>query len=466
MSTEFYIKFNQATSRKLYVLSRSFNLLHLPFNMIDIHSQGFKRYFVNTFWMMTEKIIRMTAIVFVGVYVARYLGPERFGLLNYAISFVALFSGIATLGLDGIVVRNLLQNSKDRARLLGTAFTLKVVGAIVLFGVVSATLYLTSHDTSTNTMVLIIAGGMLFKSFNVIEFYFQSKVQARFTTMSQFCALVVSSFVQIGLIFRHASLVWFAWALVLENLTMGASLVFMYLKQRSRISKWQFKWQLAVNLLCDSWPLALSGLMIVIYMRIDQIMIKEMLDAKALGYYAAAVRLSEAWYFIPMTITASIFPAIMNARKISDGLYYDRLQKLFGLLLWIAVAVAFPMTFLAEYVITLLYGESYILATGVLRIHIWAGIFVFLGVAVSKYLLAENLVMVSFGQTAAGCMANIILNVILIPSYGIKGAAWATLASYAIVIFSLLLNSKGRKAFFMMMCSICPVKQKNADKYF
>jgi O-antigen/teichoic acid export membrane protein len=434
--------------------------------MIDIHSQGFKRYFANTSWMMAEKIIRMAAIVFVGVYVARYLGPERFGLLNYAISFVALFSGIATLGLDGIVVRNLLQNSKDRARLLGTAFTLKVVGAIVLFVAVSATLYLTPHDTSTSPMILIIAGGMLFKSFNVIEFYFQSTVQARFTTISQFCALVVSSLVQIGLILRHASLVWFAWALVLENVTMGVLLVFMYLKNRSRISKWRFKWQLGVHLLRDSWPLALSGLMIMIYMRIDQIMIKEMLDAKALGYYAAAVRLSEAWYFIPMTITASIFPAIMNAKKISDGVYYDRLQKLFNLMLWIALAVVVPTTFLAEYAITLLYGENYIPAAGVLRIHIWSGIFVFLGVAVSKYLLAENLVMVSFGQAVTGCIANIILNVILIPSYGIKGAAWATLVSYASTIFLLLPNVRARKAFFMMMCSIYPVKQKKSDRCF
>lgn len=446
--------------------TKSFSLLHLPFNMIDIHSQGFKRYFANTFWMMTEKVIRMAAIVFVGVYVARYLGPERFGLLNYAISFVALFSGIATLGLDGIVVRNLLQNSENIARLMGTAFTLKLVGAIALFGVVSATLYLTSLDASTNTMVLIISGGMLFKSFNVIEFYFQSKVQARFTTISQFCALVVSSSVQIALIFRNASLVWFAWALVLENVTMGVSLVFMYLKNRSKISEWRFKWQLGVDLLRDSWPLALSGLMIMIYMRIDQIMIKEMVDAKALGYYAAAVRLSEAWYFIPMTITASIFPAIMNARKIGDGIYYERLQKLFDLMFWIALAVALPTTFLAEYGITLLYGENYIPAAGVLSIHIWAGIFVFLGVAVSKYLLAENLVMVSFGQAAAGCIANIILNVILIPSYGIKGAAWATLVSYAMTIFLLLPNVKARKAFFMMMCSIYPVKQKNADKCF
>lgn len=428
--------------------------------MIDIHSQGFKRYFANTSWMMAEKIIRMAAIVFVGVYVARYLGPERFGLLNYAISFVALFSGIATLGLDGIVVRNLLQHSKDRERILGTAFTLKVVGAIVLFVVVSATLYLTSHDTSINAMILVIAGSMLFKSFNIIEFYFQSTVQARFTTLSQFCALVVSSLVQIGLILGHASLVWFAWALFLENLTMGASLVFMYLKQRTRISKWRFRWPLAVNLLRDAWPLALSGLMIVIYMRIDQIMIKEMLDAKALGYYAAAVRLSEAWYFIPMTITASVFPAIMNAKKISDEVYYERLQKLFDLMFRIALAVVLPMTFLAEYAIALLYGETYIPAAGVLRIHVWSGIFVFLGVAVSKYLLAENLVMISLGQAVAGCISNIILNVLLIPSYGIKGAAWATLVSYGSTIFLLLPSVSARKAFYMIMCSIYPVKQK------
>lgn len=451
---------------RIRIETRSFSRLSLPFNMIDIHHQGFKRYFANTFWMMTEKIIRMAAILFVGIYVARYLGPERFGLLNYAISFVALFSGIATLGLDGIVVRNLLQDSENSARIMGTAFTLKLVGAMVLFVVVLATLYLTSHDASTTTMVLVIAGGMLFKSCNVIEFFFQSKVQARLTTISQFFALLVSSSAQLVLIFLNASLIWFAWALVLENVAMGVSLVVMYLKTQSRISKWRFTWQLGVNLLRDSWPLALSGLMIMIYMRIDQIMIKEMIDAKALGCYAAAVRLSEAWYFFPMTITASIFPAIMNARKMGSGIYYERLQKLFDLMFWSALAVALPTTFLAEYGITLLYGENYIPAAGVLRIHIWAGIFVFLGVAVSKYLLAENLVLVSFGQATGGCISNIILNILFIPSYGIEGAAWATLISYGATILLLLPNVRARKAFFMIMCTIYPVKQKNVDKCF
>jgi len=158
----------------------------------------------------------------------------------------------------------------------------------------------------------------------------------------------------------------------------------------------KFKRETAVSLLKDSWPLILSSMVIAIYMKIDQVMIKEMLDAEAVGNYAAAVRLSEAWYFIPMVISSSLFPAIINAKKISEKLYYDRLQKLYNLMVWMAISIALPMTFLSDWIVNLLYGAKYSEAGDVLMIHIWAGVFVFLGVASGKWFVAENLQLLSF----------------------------------------------------------------------
>lgn len=427
-------------------------------SMINIRSKGFRRYFANTSWMMAEKVIRMVVSLFVVVYVARYLGPEKFGLLSYAISFVGLFSAIATLGLDGIVIRNLVQEPERRKKLLGTSFTLKLIGALLLFVLVFMAVQMTSSDKFTKALVLIIAAGMIFQSFNVIDFYFQSQVLAKFTSCAQLCSLFISSGTKLGLIAIKASLVWFAWVVVLENAILAMSLIFMHRKQGLEIFQWRFEKHIALELLRDSWPLLLAGMAIMVYMRIDQVMIKEMLDSEAVGNYAAAVRLSEAWYFIPMAVSSSLFPAIINAKKVSKDHYRDKLQKLYDLMVWLAIAIAVPTTFLAKNVIILLFGDQYHLAAGVLKIHIWAGVFVFLGVASSKWFLAENLQHYSFYRTLAGAIVNVILNLVFIPKIGINGAAFATVISYFTAAYlSMAFFEHSRENFWLVTKSFDPI---------
>jgi O-antigen/teichoic acid export membrane protein len=185
-------------------------------------------------------------------------------------------------------------------------------------------------------------------------------------------------------------------------------------------------------------------------MKVDQIMIKEMISVEAVGQYAAAVKISEAWYFIPMVIASSLFPAIIDAKKQSEALYYARLQKLYDLMVWMAIAIALPMTFLSDWVVNLLYGEQYNQAGSVLMIHIWTGVFVFLGVASGKWFTTENLQMLAFRRTFYGMVMNVVLNFILIPKYGAQGAAVATLISQIIAAYlSDLLNDKTKKMFIM-----------------
>jgi len=174
-----------------------------------------------------------------------------------------------------------------------------------------------------------------------------------------------------------------------------------------------------------------------------------MMNAEAVGQYAAAVRLSEAWYFIPMVIASSLFPAIINAKKQSEELYYARLQKLYSLMVWLAIAIALPMTFLSDWVVHFLYGEQYNQAGSVLMIHIWAGVFVFLGVASGKWLLSENLQIFSTVNTSIGMIVNVWLNYILIPKIGVLGAAWATLISYFVAAYLCLLFFKKTRINFV-----------------
>ena len=397
--------------------------------------EGFMKYFKNTSWLFAEKILRMVVGLFVGIWVARYLGPEQFGLFSYAQSFVGLFTAVAALGLDGIVVRELVKDESSRDELMGTAFYLKLMGAFLVLVLLGIAVNFTSNDTQASTLIFIIASATIFQSFNVVDMYFQSKVMSKYVVYANIIGLFISSIVKVALILSKAPLVAFAWVVLFDSVILAFGYGYYYLKSTYPFKSWKFDKNVAKNLLADSWPLILSGIVISIYMKIDQVMIKEMLDNNAVGQYAAAVRLSEAWYFIPMVISSSLFPAIINAKKISEELYYRRLQRLYDVMVWLAIAIALPMTFLSDWVVNLLYGEEYSEAGGVLMIYIWAGIFVFLGVVSSKWFIAENLQMLSFWRTFWGAIINIFLNIFLIPKYNIYGAAIATLISQMIASY-------------------------------
>ena len=402
---------------------------------------GFKRYFANTSWLMAEKVLRMTVALFVVIYVARYLGPERFGLLSYAISFVGLFSAFSTLGLDGIVVRELVKTLEKQHDLIGTVFVLKILGSVLTLGLLAIAVRFTQNDRFTNFLIFIIATGLVFQSFSVIDFYFQSRVQSKYVVFVHFTQMIISLILNVIFVAIKAPLLWFAVVSLINSSVLGLGLVVIYTYKRQQIWRWRTRLRVGKNLLKDSWPLILSGITIAVYTKIDQVMIKEMLDAEAVGNYAAAVRLSEAWYFVPMVICNSLFPAIINAKKRSEELYYRRLQRLYDLTVWMAVVVALPTTFLSNWIIHILYGEQFSLASGVLAIHIWAGVFVFLGVASGKWFLAQNLQIYSFYRTFCGCIVNILLNLLLIQKYGIKGAAISTLISYSFATYFSLFTA-------------------------
>jgi len=392
--------------------------------------QGFMRYFTNTSWLLGERILRMGVGLFVGIWIARYLGPEQFGLFSYAQSFVFLFTAIATLGLDGIVVRELVKDESKRDILLGTAFGLKLIGAIIILPVLFLAVQFTNNDDYTNLLVFIIASATIFQSFNVIDFYYQSKVLSKYVAFANTVVLALSSVIKIVLLLNEAPLLAFAAMTVFDGLVLALGLVYFYIKTSGfKLSGWVFSGAMAKRLLNDSWPLILSGLVISVYMKIDQIMIKEMLNTEAVGQYAAAVRLSEAWYFIPMVVASSLFPAIINAKKQSEELYYARLQKLYDLMVWMAIAIALPMTFLSDWLVGLLYGGQYDQAGSVLTIHIWAGVFLGLAVVKGKWQVSENLTKLHFYGALVSSIFNVILNFVLIPEYGINGAAFATLFS-------------------------------------
>jgi O-antigen/teichoic acid export membrane protein len=379
--------------------------------------------------MFAEQILRIFAGLFVGIYVARYLGPEQFGVYSYAAAFVALFGTIARLGLDGIVVRDLVNHPEKRDVYLGTAFWLKLIGAFLTLGLLAIAVQFSSNDATTNLYIFIIASGLIFQSFDVVDFHFQSKVLSKYVSIAKLIQLALSSILKLYFIFTQADLFWFVMVSLIDQVSLAISLTFAYWRQKIGSFFGHFNLGAAKTMLRNAWPLILSGIAISLYMRIDQIMIKEMLGEKEVGLYSAAVRLSEAWYFVAVIITSSLFPAIVNARKVSQELYFQRLQKLCTMLTWLAIAIAIPMIFMADWLVGLLFGNTYQEAGRVLAIHVWGAVFVFLGVASGVFFTAENYTRKSLYRTALGAVSNVLLNLVLIPRYGINGAAIATVLS-------------------------------------
>jgi O-antigen/teichoic acid export membrane protein len=409
--------------------------------------------------MFGEQILRIMAGLLVGIWVARYLGPEQFGVFSYAIAFVAIFSSIAKLGLDSIVVRDLVNEPHKRNIYLGTAFWLKFVGAFITLGVITIATIFTNNNHTTNLYIFIIASGIVFQSFEVIDFYFQSKVLSKFVSLCKMTQLLISSLLKVYFVLTGADLFWFVVVSFVDQLSLAITLYIAYKYQKLDNFYCYFDKVIAKNLLKNSWPLIFSGLVVMIYMRIDQIMIKEMLGIREVGIYSAAVRLGEAWYFIPMVITSSLFPAIVSAKKVSKELYYTRLQRLYTFMVWAAIAIALPVTFLSDWLVNLLYGEEYMGAGEVLMIQTWAGLFVFLGVASSSWLTSENFQRLAFYRTFAGAIINVVLNLFLIPIYGIIGAAVATLIAQVMAAFVFdYFTDQTRKVFFMKLNTLNIVK--------
>ncbi len=421
---------------------------------INFTSAAFKKYFANTSWLFVEKIIRVILGAYVIISITNYLGPKYFGLYSYALSFVGIFAIIATLGLDSILTRELVIKPDDDNLLLGTSFLLKISGAILTLAVIGFVLLILSQPALTNLLILIIAAQTIFQSFGVIEFFFNSKVLSKYAVIAKSSAFFITSIIKLLLIYFAASVIYFAVFTAAEFLFLAVGYIIIYKYNNRSVLNWRFSGKLARSLFHDSWPLVLSGVVVAVYMYIDQIMITNMLGEAQNGIYASAVKLCEAWYFVPMVVTSSLFPAIVNAKKTNEKLYLNRLQKLYDLLAWISIAIALPTTFLSGFVIGILYKPEFMPAAPVLTIYIWAGVSTFLGVASSQFLIAENYTKVSFYRTFIGMVVNVILNLIFIPKFGIQGAAFATLISYSAATFSLIFNKKTRYQTIMMVKSI------------
>jgi O-antigen/teichoic acid export membrane protein len=415
------------------------------------HRPNLLRIINNINWLFFDKILRMVVGMIVGLWFARYLGPLQFGVLSFSTAFVELFSCIAAVGMQTIVVRDVVRDPNHKEVTLGTAAALQFVGGIISYCILVASIFwFRPEDILTKSIVVILGSVMTFKFLDIAQYWFESQVQSKYTIWVQDSTFIVFSIIKVLLIMQGAPLIIFAFLIAIESLIATLILFFIFNIRGVKTFKLSIRFERAKTLLADGLPLFFSSISIMIYMRIDQIMISEIIGDKEVGIYSAAVRISELFYFIPVVILASIFPLIIREKQRSTENYNFYFQRIYDLMVWMSICVALPITIFSNSVVIFLFGLAYEGAGPVLAVNIWAGIFVALGIASSKWFVAENKQILSFKRTGIGAITNIILNFILIPKFGILGAAYATLASYAIAAMFIDLAQMETRDMFLM----------------
>ena len=397
----------------------------------------------------------MAVQLFVGIYVARYLGPERFGLLSYANSYVGIFTAIAILGLDGIVVRELVKSPDQRDTLLGTSFLLKVVGTLLMWVLILATLFFSNNDPLTSALIAIIAFGVLFQTFNVIDYNFQAEVKLKYVVHSQIVQLIVSSITKLVLILKGLPLVWFAAVYSLDAIILAVGLAYAYSRNSGSIKKWKWNAKVALALLLDSWPLMFAYMSYLIYAKIDRIMIKEMLDEHNVGIYSAAYILYEAPLFISLMIAKSVYPILVQYYQDNKNKFFQLYSTLSSYMTLLSYLIVLFIFIFHEILIQITFGESFEESSKILMLLSFGMIPMFNAFLRSSYITISGNQKIILYTTLFSAMLNIVLNLLLIKAYGVIGAVYATV--FTLTLSLIVLNfafTNTRSIFFIQAKSL------------
>ena len=247
--------------------------------------------------------------LFVSVWIARYLGPEEFGLLNFATAFVALFGAIAGLGLRGIVVRDIVHDLASKEEILGTAAVLQFVGGLIAYAIsLGVIFWLRPDDVLAKVLVAILGSMMLFKVSEVAVYWFESQVLSKYTVWVQNVSFLIFTAIKVVLILNQAPIIAFAWAAMAEALMAALLLGVMLGVKGPGLRRLQVTLTRAKSLIKDSWPLLFSGILVSINLKFDQIMITEIVGEEANGMYAVAAAIPQLIIGLLLLLEKSLYP--------------------------------------------------------------------------------------------------------------------------------------------------------------
>ncbi|ENU0860955.1 TPA: flippase [Citrobacter amalonaticus] len=427
----------------------------------------------NIVWQLFEKIVRLTLTVFVSALLARYLGPNGFGQYNFLNALISIALVVTSLGFNRILVRESTRckNENEHTELISTAFYLRLLASLVVFVVMSW--FFINTDSQNGFVYSVALTSIIFVSFDVIDYHLQGQSIFKIATSCRIISFVIASLVRVYLVIIESNIVYFYATILLEYAIAG---ILLYLVARFRytdianISVKKINLVRAKNLLNESWPEIFAGFGAIVFMKMDQIMLQYMLGPASVGIYSAATRISEAWYFLPTAIVAATFPVFMkkyNERKNDQIALIHDLGYVMSLLVWLSIFAGIGISLLGDRVIDLLFGHEYSQSGDILKLHVWGGIFLCMGITSGSWLVAQKRLKLNLYRNLSGLVLNFFLNIILIPVYGVTGAAIATVTGLALAfLFFDLLNKELRKMFIIKIQAFSPFQLIKSIKFF
>ncbi len=384
----------------------------------------------NIGWLTIERFFALLLSLIVSVFVARYLGPEKFGSLNFVIAFAATLEIFTSLGLRSILIKRIVIDSETQFISINSAFTLRIIASLIIIPVGYFVLKGIKGDETTIMISYLILSSVFFRNFDVIENWFQALVKSKYSAIAKIISFSTYAVIRIILILIGASLFSFALAFLIEGIIRACGLAYFYFKVSKKVVSIQISKEITKDLIDKSWPLLFSAIAVVVYMKIDVIMLGVLKNDYETGLYAAVSRISEIIYNIPTIASVTFFPILLKSKKINDVLFIKRMQILYDILTPIMISVAIIISLVSKQTISVLFGDKYFDAYEMLIIHVWSGVFITFSVIRSRWIIAEDLQIYVLICQLLGAISNILLNFIFIPEYGGVGASYTTLISY------------------------------------
>ncbi|MBL8447869.1 MAG: flippase [Zoogloeaceae bacterium] len=409
----------------------------------------------NAGWLLADRLLRMAIGVVLTALTARHLGPEYFGALSFALAFVGLFAIVATLGLDGLLLRDLVRRPEHRRVMVGTALAIRLAGAGVATGGALVAVYgLRQSDSLAMVLVAILTVGQFASALDVFDILLQSQMRVRRIAVIRTCAFLAFAGLRLGLIALGMSVEYFAVALVAEQVTVAALLGWIARQEGVGGSIGAATWAEVRRQLSQSWPLVLSGLAVACYTRLDRVLIGELLGDAEVGLFAAGMRIIESLFLIPAMIANAIYPALVSAHQAGPGVFGRKLEQLFLGMSAFGYLTALVMAFLGDNIVILLYGAKFAGGGEVLQTTAFAFVMIAISSIYSKWLMINDYQKYHLGFALLAAAFGVGSNVILIPTFGIAGASIAFLLSQTAPFLFLFLFAKFRSVGWMMLKSV------------
>lgn len=395
----------------------------------------------NASWLIAGRVVQMMLSFFVGLLTARYLGPGNYGLISYAGTYTAFFASLCTLGINSIIVKNFIDYPKEEGITLCTAIVLRVISSVAsLVAIVGISFVADKGEPVTQIIVFLCAIGMVFQVFDTFNYWFQAKLQSKYSAIATLVAYIAVSSYRIVLLALKKDVQWFALASSIDYIVLACFLTVTYKMQGG--PRFKFSWEKGKQLLGESYNFILSGLMVSIYGSTDRFMLKQMINEESVGFYATALALCNMWVFVLAAIIDSVTPPVMQAHGVDNMLYEKRNRQLYAIVFYVSAAVSIGFMLFGGIAIRMLYGEAYMGAVAPLRIITWYTAFSYLGVARNAWIVCEHKQLYLKYLYLGAAITNILLNAILIPRWGASGAAMASLLTQVstILVFPALIK--------------------------